>query len=71
MNKMTTTKGMRVKLLSSFDSRFERLETAGGLEKSLQGQIGAKLRKVFPPLSAETTPDSFKSLLQEIEDKLE
>jgi hypothetical protein len=71
MNKMTNTKGMHVTLLSSFDSRFERLETAERLEKSLQGQIGTKLRKVFLPPSSESMPDSFKNLLEEIADKLE
>jgi hypothetical protein len=69
MNKMTNTKGLS--LLSSFDSRFETLETAGRLEKSLHAQIGVKLRKVFPPPSADTAPDSFKLLLQKIEDNLE
>lgn len=69
MNKMTKTTGLRVRLLSSFDSRFETLEVACGLDKSLQAQLGGKLRKVFSPPSAESTPDSVKCLLQALEDK--
>lgn len=69
MNKMTKTTGLRVRLLSSFDSRFETLESAAELDKSLRAQLGGKLRKVFPLPSPDSTPDSVKRLLRELEDK--
>jgi hypothetical protein len=70
MNQMTKITGLRVKLVSSFDSRFETLESVGGFDKSLQAQLGGKLRKVFSPPSPETTPDSVVRLLQQLEDKI-
>jgi len=71
MNKMTKTTGLRVRLLSSFDSRFETLEATAELDKSLQAQLGGKLRKVFSLPNAESIPDSVTRLLREIEEKID
>jgi hypothetical protein len=71
MNKMTHPNQIHGKSISGFGSRFERLEAAARVEKSLQAQLGAKLRKVFPPPNGDNTPDPIKHLLQEIKDKFE
>lgn len=71
MNKMTKTTGLRMKLVSSFDSRFEPLEIAVGPSKSLQAHLGGRLRKVFALPSQESTPAPVERLLRELEDKTE
>ncbi len=71
MNKMTKTTGLRARLVSSFDSRFETLETAVGPSKSLEAQLGGKLRAVFSVPSPDSTPDNVKRLLRKLEDKCE
>lgn len=68
MNNMAKIPGLRARLLSSFDTRFETLEIAGGRDKSLQAQLGGRLRKVFAPPTPESTPEAVKLLLQKLEE---
>lgn len=69
MNKMMKTTGLRAKLVSSYDSRFEPLETAVGPSKSIQAHLGGKLRKVFALPTTDSTPDLVQRLLRELEGK--
>jgi hypothetical protein len=71
MNKMTKPPELRMRLLSRYDSRFETLESAATLDKSLKAQLGGKLRKVFSPPSPDSMPDSVTRLLREIEEKID
>jgi hypothetical protein len=71
MNKMTKTPGLRVRLLSSFGSRFETLESGMEHDKSLQAQLRGKLRRVFAPPSPDSTPDAVRRVLRVLEDKID
>jgi hypothetical protein len=70
MNKMTRTTGLCVKLVSAPICEFETIETSATYGKSMQGQLGSRLRKVFTLPGPDSTPASVERLLRELDKKV-